>query len=238
MIISHRHGFIFVKTMKTAGSSVELYLRQFCGPDDVVTWLGREDEALAERLGVGGARNETTRRMWPWEFRTRSLARARRRRWYPRHEVFRGHSSSAHIRSVVGANVWSRYRTISIVRNPWDAAVSRGFWRAKFRRIDLATALHDAVERAGANWSLYTIDDEVAVDTVLRYEHLQADLERLTAELGLVPRIGLPGAKVGVRPTGTPAHEVLSLDQARRVAELARREIETFGYTWSGPDPL
>jgi hypothetical protein len=37
MIISHRHRFIFVKTLKTAGTSIEVFLSQHCGPDDVVT---------------------------------------------------------------------------------------------------------------------------------------------------------------------------------------------------------
>jgi hypothetical protein len=37
MIVSHRHRFIFVKTLKTAGTSIEVFLCQHCGPDDVVT---------------------------------------------------------------------------------------------------------------------------------------------------------------------------------------------------------
>jgi len=79
---------------------------------------------------------------------------------------------------------------------------------------------------------------EVAVDTVLRYEHLTEDLDQLVADLGLSPRYPLPRAKAGIRPPHTPAHEILSAAQARRVAELAHREIETFGYTWPGPDPI
>lgn len=37
MIISHKHRFIFVKTFKTAGTSIEIYLSQHCGPFDVLT---------------------------------------------------------------------------------------------------------------------------------------------------------------------------------------------------------
>lgn len=37
MIVSHQHRFIFVKTLKTAGTSIEVFLSQHCGPDDVVT---------------------------------------------------------------------------------------------------------------------------------------------------------------------------------------------------------
>lgn len=37
MIISHRYKVIFIKTRKTAGSSIEKYLIDYLGPDDVCT---------------------------------------------------------------------------------------------------------------------------------------------------------------------------------------------------------
>jgi hypothetical protein len=37
MIVSHKYRFIFVKTLKTAGTSIEVFLSQHCGPDDVLT---------------------------------------------------------------------------------------------------------------------------------------------------------------------------------------------------------
>ena len=37
MIISHKFRFIFVKTLKSAGTSIEVFLSQHCGPDDVLT---------------------------------------------------------------------------------------------------------------------------------------------------------------------------------------------------------
>jgi len=37
MIISHQHEFIFIKTRKTAGSSIEKYLVPYLGPNDICT---------------------------------------------------------------------------------------------------------------------------------------------------------------------------------------------------------
>jgi len=37
MIVSHQHRFIFIKTSKTAGTSLEVFLAGLCGPDDIVT---------------------------------------------------------------------------------------------------------------------------------------------------------------------------------------------------------
>ena len=37
MIISHQLQLIFVKTRKTAGTSIEIALSRYAGPDDVIT---------------------------------------------------------------------------------------------------------------------------------------------------------------------------------------------------------
>ncbi len=39
MIISHKYQFIFIKTRKTAGTSIEAYLSQYCATTDVLTEL-------------------------------------------------------------------------------------------------------------------------------------------------------------------------------------------------------
>ena len=48
MIISHTHKYIFLKSLKTAGTSVEAALSKHCGAGDMVTplddyWFNRDE---------------------------------------------------------------------------------------------------------------------------------------------------------------------------------------------------
>ena len=52
MILSHKHKFIFIKTRKTAGTSIEIALSRFCGKDDIITPISPEDEKIRKKIGV------------------------------------------------------------------------------------------------------------------------------------------------------------------------------------------
>ena len=57
MIISHSRKFIFVKTYKTAGSSLEIALSKYCAKGDILTPLDGEEEDKRRELSGLGAQN-------------------------------------------------------------------------------------------------------------------------------------------------------------------------------------
>lgn len=49
MILSFKHKFIYIKTMKTGGTSTELALSSICGPDDVITSVTSVEEVIRKQ---------------------------------------------------------------------------------------------------------------------------------------------------------------------------------------------
>ncbi len=105
MIISHTHKFIFIKSWKTAGTSIEAALSEYCSGEDIVTPLGDYD---FNRSGEG-------------EWIHKSLNAG----------DFKQHDYAQTIKDKLPPEIWQTYFKFSIARNPWDRAVSFFFWEKR-----------------------------------------------------------------------------------------------------------
>jgi hypothetical protein len=81
-----------------------------------------------------------------------------------------------------------------------------------------------------SNWEIYTIDDEIALDFVGRYETLQADLEEAGRRIGIPIDISRVRAKGAVRRSRPSVAEHYDAELVEIVRRLYRREVEAFGY--------
>ena len=210
MIVSHEHRFVFMKTRKTAGTSVEIALSRVCGPDDVITPV--LEEPLRASLGGRGPQN----------YESPPLER----------KAF-NHMPVSMVRRMLGRKRFESYFSFAIERNPWDAVVSLFHWR--FRDAEPGPfpefVASEAVETfATKNQRIYRLRGETAVDRVLRYEALADELATVWAELDLPGSPDLPHAKAGVRPRG-PSYRGYYDDASRdRVAALFAAPIKELGY--------
>ena len=211
MIASHTHRFIFLKTRKTAGTSVEIALSKVCGPDDVITEISPEDEEL--RRAAGG--------LPPQNFASPPLPR----------KAY-NHMGAKATRELVGEQAWAAYFTFAIERNPWDAVVSLYFWKYKDRAElpDFEAYVDEIwIEQLSNNRRLYRIRGQMALDRVLRYENLDQELTDVWGQLDLPGTPDLPRAKGNARPAGH--YRELYTDASRaRVASVFADTIEAFGY--------
>ena len=57
MILSHKYKYIFIKSFKTASTSLEIALSKFCGTKDIITPIIDEDEKIRKANGFNGPQN-------------------------------------------------------------------------------------------------------------------------------------------------------------------------------------
>jgi hypothetical protein len=226
MVVSHEHKFIFVKTTKTAGTSIEIALSRYCGPLDIITPISPEDEVM--RLEAGGRvpQNYTLPlRCYDVSDWNRLFRTGKRRQ-------FRNHNPASVIRQGLGESLWNSYYKFCVERDPFDKAISRYSWSTRPPRPPLRDYLVQAPEAHLSNWHIYTIENTVAVDFVVRYERLREDLEAVARRIGLPGSLELPRAKGGHREERAHYSQILDDASRRRLETVCAREIEAFGYQW------
>lgn len=231
MIVSHKHRFIFLKTRKTAGTSIEYGLRQICGSEDVITPTieekGPGNVVALPQEGIG-PQNYVHRHRWlmrlrPWKY-SRENRFARR--------AFEQHMTAASARNFLSAKIWRSYFKFSIERNPWDRQVSLYYWRMRGRAQpeSFEEFLLRNPEPIIRNWDNYAIGNEIITDRVMRYENLAADYEKVLADIG----VDISDAPLQQMKTGLRAVESYRAHYTEETKRLVRRwyerEIDRFGY--------
>lgn len=224
MIISHTHKYIFIKSTKTAGTSVEAALSNYCGGDDIVTPLGD----FAYNRDESGA----------WVHKSMNAGNHQQ------------HDDALTIRNSLPAAIWDSYFKFSIARNPWERTLSRFFWnhrgdpalkpRKRFYHylgvpFDELAPAREAFrrflneEKWDTNDRFYIIDGELCVDYVIRYERLAEGLQAVCKRVGL-PELTLPTLKSGFRRRDHHYSEYYDEETHAMVAERHQYDIRLFGY--------
>lgn len=227
MILSHKHRFIFVKTNKTAGTSIEIALSRFCGDDDIITPITPQDETLRNSLGCRGPQNYLAP-LWDYGMKDiRSLLRLKRKMRY------HNHMPAREIKDRVGEKIWSDYYKFCFERHPYERLVSLYYWRHQQEprpTIEqfLKTGLPLLLKKKG--FDLYTIDGEIAVNRVYLFETLEEGLEDLRLRLQLPGKLELPRAKASYRKDRRDARQILTDEERAHIRTLFSQEISLFGY--------
>lgn len=202
MIISHQHKFIFLKTRKTAGTSIELALSRLCGPDDIITPISPNDEPFR-----ASGRCPQNWRMHGWWQSKRPLFQ---RYWF---EVnagdygFYNHMPAKEARALLNDDkVWRSYFKFAFDRNPWDRQVSAYHFR--YRRTENPPPFSAYMRRKARvrinNYEIYSVDGDPCVDFVGRFENLAADFRKALKQVGAEFNQALPRAKGNFRES--PKH--------------------------------
>jgi hypothetical protein len=219
MLISHSHRFIYLKTIKTAGTSIEIYFERYCVDPSIYPGERHETGTLVSPGGVIGCRGvdvagET---------------------WY-------NHMPGCRVRELVGSALWDGYYRFCAIRNPFDKAVSH-FWFSmpEETRRNLAAADFTVVRAAFGDWVrgrllpvdryIYSIAGVVAVNDFIRHESLPADMQRVCGAVGVAwepERLGR--FKSDARVRGEHFSQYYDPEIEGVIRDAYGWELEHFGY--------
>ncbi len=218
MLVSHRCKFIYTKTVKTGGTSVEAFFERYCMADDA--WSAshaREEIVCAE--GIIGRRGKIDLAVCRW--------------W--------NHMPAALLRQQIGEEVWRSYYKFCVVRNPFEKAVSAFFFKKRKGAIALDASQSEpeqfeqwlASEGPMLDHEQYLIDGAFCLDGVIRHERMDADMAAVCARLG-IPWVkeALPTFKSGIRPREATVASMYSARARSIVEQACAVELTQFGYAF------
>lgn len=171
MLVSHTKKFIFLKTISAAGSSIESYLEKYC-MDEAEWELRISTETKVSEYGIIGQR---------------FLGGTERPEYY-------AHQRATMLKPILGDDIWNNYFKICSVRNPYEKLISTFF--KLYPHMNSSDPSLDALfyswvtagqlaEHSTKDSVIYTIDNELCVDYVIRYENLYEDMNEVCTRLDI-----------------------------------------------------
>lgn len=258
MIISRGRKFIFLHTPKTAGSSVSLALAQNMLPDDIM--IGCWSDASRYHIPYNRLALTIARKNWggytvscmknlllSGKCAPRPIFINRQVKAYFRKNY--GFTSETHTQAKTvqhfDPELWEKAFKFAFVRNPWTQAVSSYKWFTRMLPAEKQISFPEYLYRledenrpdpegvrpvVTNNWDIYTINDQIAVDYIGRFEHLQQDLQKISGHLGFQVSVNTLNAKGYARSRKKSIAAYYNEESVECVRRIYKKEIETFSY--------
>lgn len=226
MILSHKHKFIFLKTKKTAGTSIEIALSKICGEKDILTPISEIDEEFRKKFSGISAQNY----LIPDEFYSKQDEI--RLKIHGKKPMFFNHITAEKIKSHIPENVWNEYFKFTIERNPFDKMVSLYFWRNGPEKFgDFYSFLTKGGLKGFTAYDIYSIDGVLAVDHVFKYEEIKSFGLDFAKKINLDSELILPDYRAKSQTRKIKDYkEILDERSIRLIEIIFARELKLFNY--------
>jgi len=223
MLVSHKYKFIYTKTYKTAGTSVESFFEKFCMKEG--EWEESHSRAEYEsEAGIIGFRGVDVPENASW--------------W--------NHMPAVLIKKQLGERIWNSYFKFCVIRNPFEKCISafedvrhakikkmnrnfsNNFFSSKDEKLEFLNYLKTSPP---LDRNKYLIEGEFCLDDLIRYESLNKEILRICKRLGLPyePKL-IPKFKQNRRRKEATFENLYSIESIQEVAKIFNYEIENFSY--------
>jgi len=182
MIISHKHKLIFIKPLKVAGTSFELALRDYCGPEDIITLCTPDDEKMSQERNKIHAQNHTNGSKYFNHVLGIQVNKDEVMVFEPNSKRYYNHIPARKIKKFIGDEIFNTYTKVSIIRNPIDYIISNYYFFNACDHMDFREYCIQQTKITDFN-KFYEISDEYVIDHMIRYENMKADIKTLEEKI-------------------------------------------------------
>ncbi|WP_353570311.1 sulfotransferase family 2 domain-containing protein [Candidatus Albibeggiatoa sp. nov. BB20] len=225
MLVSHTKKFIYTKTRKTAGTSIEVYFEKYCLLNNESSKTEGRELYMGDTGIVGYRSNKNN--------------------YKGEKKLWGGHASADFIKGKIGMAIWDEYFKFCAIRNPFDKMVSMFYFNA--RKKDIKWDIFDKKQHATIfkNWLFeigkdravdrdkYIINGQVCIDYFIRYEAIEEGIEHVcqTLDIPFLPD-SIPQLKSQFRQSALELSDYYDYSSIEMVRNLFAFELDYFNYSF------
>lgn len=220
MLVSHRKKFIYTKTIKTGGTSVESYFEKYCMRDGEWTFDHKREEYQSE-YGIIGFRGTHEEKL-------------------AKQPTFYNHMPAYKIKEIIGSKTWDEYYKFCVVRNPYEKVLSAFFHffiynnniiKSETELIHLFREWIKSGKGTLNDKHMFTIDGKLCMDFFIRHESMLEDIKNVCRILDIeYTPDALPKLKSGYKPEKVSILDYYDAKTARIIEDRYSVEFELFKY--------
>nr|NQU92415.1 sulfotransferase family 2 domain-containing protein [Bacteroidota bacterium] len=210
MLISHRKRFIYTKTHKTAGTSIESYFEKYCMKESDWSYTVLRDITIGEE-GIIGYRGMNAK-----------------------DKYWRNHMPASEIRNKTGPSIWDKYFKFCVIRNPFDKLIS-GFYFTSDKVVthDLIMGFRNWIKsgKTQLDRNKYMIGEKICMDYFIKYEELNAGVKEVCDKLNIpFEPERIPEINSGYRDKEIPVKAFYDDETITIISKAYKFEMEYFNY--------